>query len=181
MTVYGYLDYLLGLTHNSITLWHMIFRITLVFVLGILVLNKLNKRFLGEKTPFDIILRFVIGSSLASAITGGAPYLPTLGMVLFIICFHWVLSYLSLYNRAIDTLIKGKSVLLFKDGKFQMQAMVKYHFTIEDIKSEIRKDAGIADVAQIDQVILENSGEISVIPKKKTGSPMGLKTDDPDD
>jgi uncharacterized membrane protein YcaP (DUF421 family) len=180
-SLYSYFDYLLGLTNNSITLWHMILRILIIYIFGILILTSLNRRFLAEKTPFDIILRFVIGSSLASAITGGAPYLPTLGMVLFIICVHWVLSLLSLYNKQIDVLIKGRAVLLFKDGKYQTKAMMKHHFTIEDIKSEIRKETGIADVAQVDQVILENSGEISVIPKKRTNSHASLKTDDPDD
>lgn len=156
---------LLELSEQNISLFAMILRALLTYFFGILVLNYVNKRFLGERTPFDIILRFIIGSALANAITGSSPYWSTLGMVMFIVLLNWLLSLMSFYHRPLEKLLKGNAVTLYKDGEFRWKVMRSYHFTQDDILSEIRS-AGLFTLHEIEQIVLEGNGEIHVIPKR---------------
>jgi uncharacterized membrane protein YcaP (DUF421 family) len=166
--IYQHIDWLFGLSQIHISLLNMVARALLIYVLGIIILNLINKRFIGEKTPFDIILIFLIGSSLANAVTGNSPYFPTLGMVFCIILVNWLLSLFSFYNQTAEKILKGVPVTLYKNGKLHWKAMRLYHFTHDDLISEVRKDSGLLTLDEVQEIILENSGEISVIPKKDT-------------
>lgn len=164
--IYENLDNLFGLSNNILTLYHMIYRVSIVYIFGIIVLNFVNKRFIGEKTPFDIILRFIIGSSLANAITGSSPFFATLGMVFFIIILNYILSLITLYSDFADKLLKGRAIILFQKNHFDLTQMRRYHFSKEDLLSEIRKLIGSDNLTNIKTIMLENSGEISVILKE---------------
>jgi len=166
--LYHSIEQTLGLGVEELLLMHMVSRVLMVYVAGIFILNVINKRFIGENTPFDIILRFIIGSSLANAIVGSSPFWPTLGMVFFIVLLNWFLSLLSFYSRFIEKILKSEPHNLFHQGKFMWKAMKKYHVTQEDILSEVRKDSGLASLDDVAGVILEGSGEFSVIPKPHT-------------
>lgn len=164
--IYILLDRVLDLHQTNISVSAMMTRVFIVYVFGIIVLNVVNKRFVGERTPFDIILRFLIGSSLANAIVGSSPYFETLGMVLFIVLLHWTLSLACFYSRMLEKILKGKTEILYRHGKFNWQLMRKYHLTQEDIMSEVRKDAGLTKLKEVKEIFVEDSGEISIIPLK---------------
>jgi len=164
--LYQSIDQSLGLHVNELLLVHMIARVLIVYVMGIFILNVINKRFIGENTPFDIVLRFIIGSSLANAIVGSSPFWPTLGMVFFIVLLNWLLSLLSFYSRLIERILKSEPHRLFYHGKFMWKVMKKYHITEEDLLSEVRKDSGLSSLDDVSEVVLEGSGEFSVMPKQ---------------
>jgi uncharacterized membrane protein YcaP (DUF421 family) len=163
--LHQHLEHLLGLNAPELLFVHMGARVLMVYVAGIFILNVINKRFIGENTPFDIVLRFIIGSSLASAIVGGSPFWPTLGMVFFIVLVNWLLSLLSFYSRTIEKLLKSEAHVVYKNGKFLRKPMRRYHITEEDLLSEIRKDCGLKSFDEVDEILIEGSGEFSVIPK----------------
>lgn len=166
--LYAYLEHILELSDENISVVAMIMRILIVYAFGIVILNVFNKRFIGERSPFDIILRFVVGSCLANAIVGSSPYFETLGMVFFIIAFHWILSFICFYSKFIERMLKGKATILYRNGTFDWKAMRYYHLTQEDILSEIRKNAGLTTLTAIDTIFLEDSGEVSIISRKKS-------------
>lgn len=169
---------LLELNKENISLTAMILRILIVYGFGIIVLNVINKRFLGEKTPLDIILRFVIGSCLANAIVGSSPYFETLGMVFVIVIVHWLLSLACFYNRTIDRLLKGKTEILYAQGVLNWRVMKRYHLTEEDIMSEIRKTAGLVHLKDVHKIFIEDSGEVSVIPKNHNHTSINAHLND---
>lgn len=61
---YEMLNWLLVLDQEKLALSHMVLRALIVYILGV-ILIRLDKRFIGERTAFNTILRFLIGSALA--------------------------------------------------------------------------------------------------------------------
>lgn len=162
--MFVHMSWLFGLDVHDIGLGHMIARAILVYIVGITVI-LLNRRFIGEHTNFDTILRFIIGSSFASAIVGSSPFFPTLGAMLFLVFMNWILSAISFYSPVLEKLIKGQENILFTNGAIDWQVMQRHHLTQDDLLSEVRKKTGLTAFENIDRIFLENSGEISIIPK----------------
>ncbi len=161
---YETLNWLLGLDQQWLELSHMILRALIVYALGI-VLIRFDKRFIGERTAFDTILRFLIGSALANGITGNSSYFPTVGMALFLVFLNRFIAWLSFYSKAAEKIVKGSNDILYKNNDIQWPAMQRNLITEDDLLSDVRKNAGLSELKQVKEVIFENSGDISIIPK----------------
>lgn len=158
-------NFLLGLDKDKLLLFHMIARAIFVYFLGILLL-LINRRFINGSTTFDIILRLTVATSFASAITGNSPFFPTIGMVIFLVLFNYLLAALSYYNPTIEKLLKGTSQPLILDNKIQWRYMRRNFITKQDLLINARERAGVKEISDIKQAIFEANGKISAIPKK---------------
>lgn len=164
--LYGNLDYLLGLSQSKIGYMHMILRGLFVYCSGVLII-LVNRRFVGERTPIDMMLKIIIGSILANAITGDTPFFPTLAVSLFLVFLNWALSFAAFWSHTIEKFVKGSPIVLYKNKKLQWPAMQNLHVTKDDVMSELRKNAGLTQLDQAQEIIFENTGDISVIPQAK--------------
>src|SRR5690348_9279235 len=68
----------LGLTEASLTAMQMVFRGIIVYLVMVSLVRIGKKRFMGAATAFDVILGFMIGSIASRAVTGNAPFMPSL-------------------------------------------------------------------------------------------------------
>ena len=69
---------LIGSQGDDITWWQMSLRAALIFLLGMLMVRFAATRAFGKWSALDIILAVVVGSNLSRAMTGSAPFLPTI-------------------------------------------------------------------------------------------------------
>ena len=65
-------------TPMEITWWQMAIRAVIIFLYGVILLRVAGQRAFGQQSALDIILTVLIGSNLSRAMTGGAPFLPTM-------------------------------------------------------------------------------------------------------
>ena len=123
------IDRLLGLSLKSEALGfgHMAVRAALMYVLLIALIRGAKKRFLGQPTAFDMILVIVLGSIAARALTGGAPYFPSVLAMAVIIAMHWLFSYLGRDWSWFNKLIKGHATRLILDGRVDQPALRAAH------------------------------------------------------
>src|SRR3954451_17931180 len=70
-------------------------RAVVVFIILIAFVRFGKKRFLGKATAFDAILVIMIGSIASRAISGTAPFIPSLAGTFVLILTHWIISYFS--------------------------------------------------------------------------------------
>ncbi|HEY0100003.1 MAG TPA: YetF domain-containing protein [Pyrinomonadaceae bacterium] len=156
----------LGIENKDINVWQMCLRAVIVFILAIGMLRVGDKRFMGRSTAFDVMLGIIFGSVVSRAITGNAPFLPTLAASLVLVLIHWALAAIAFRAHGFSTMVKGHDRLLVCDGEVQPDAMRKSHITEHDLREALRINGQTPDLSRVQEARLERNGDISTISKK---------------
>ncbi|HLL76029.1 MAG TPA: YetF domain-containing protein [Pyrinomonadaceae bacterium] len=141
----------------------MSLRALVVFVAAIVMLKIGDKRFMGRSTAFDAALGIIFGSVVSRAITGNAPFGPTLAAGLVLVLLHWVLAAIAFRSHGFGNLVKGRNQLLVRDGEPLRNEMRKTHITEHDLNEALRKQGKPADMSQVREAHLERDGKISIV------------------
>ncbi|GAA4444780.1 DUF421 domain-containing protein [Pontibacter saemangeumensis] len=156
-----------GIHDQTLTWWQMSARAIGVFFAALLIIRIGSHRIFGKNTAFDIILGIIYGSVLSRAITGNAPFWPTLAAALTLVLLHKALAVLAYHtNFGFGNFIKGRPQLLVKNGKLQEEALRANSVTKNDLLEALRSTGAVKDLDLIDEAYLERSGNISIILKK---------------
>ncbi|WP_233555636.1 DUF421 domain-containing protein [Pontibacter oryzae] len=154
---------LFGIDDQTLSWWQMSFRAVGVFFAALFIIRIGNHRIFGKNTAFDIILGIIYGSVLSRAITGNAPFWPTIVAALTLVLLHKGLAALAYHtNIGVGNLIKGKARVLVKDGKLQREVMRSNSVTENDILEALRSAGHSPDISNIKAAYLERSGDISI-------------------
>jgi uncharacterized membrane protein YcaP (DUF421 family) len=157
-------NFLFGIHDKTLTWWQMSFRAIGVFFAALIIIRIGYHRIFGKNTAFDIILGIIYGSVLSRAITGNAPFWPTIAAALTLVLLHKSLAILAFHtNIGIGNLIKGKPSLLVKDGELKWEEMKNNSVTENDILEALRNSGHQPEINNIKYAYLERSGEISII------------------
>lgn len=156
----------LGVETKDINVGQMSLRALVVFVLAIAMIRIANKRFMGKNAALDVLLGIIFGSMVSRAITGNAPFLPTLVASLVLVLLHWVASAVAFRSQWFGTLVKGHDRQLVRDGEIQWEMMKKTHVTEHDLQESLRSNGEQPDVSRVASAHLERNGDISMIMKK---------------
>lgn len=159
----------LGLEAKDLTVLQMSLRAAVVFVVSILMLKVGDKRFMGKSTALDVFLGIVFGSTVSRAITGNAPFGPTLAAALVLVLLHWLFAAVAFRSQGFGRLIKGDKRLLVSDGEILWDAMRKSHITMHDLEEALRVEGEEPDVGRVKAAHLERNGDISVVMGETAG------------
>lgn len=153
---------LIGAQGQGIGVVQMSLRAVLIFVLGVLIVRFAATRAFGKWSALDIILAVIVGSNLSRAITGGAPFLPTLVATILLVLLHGLLARASARWSWLSTLTKGSSVILAKDGVLDEAAMKRSGLGEGDLRMAMRA-SGYNDISEISSASLERNGAITIL------------------
>jgi uncharacterized membrane protein YcaP (DUF421 family) len=159
-------DKILGLSLKSEQLGygHMAARAALMYLLLIIVVRNAKKRFLSNATAFDFILTVMIGAVAARAMTGGAPFFPSILAIVVMVAIHWLISWGARGSPTFSGLVKGHATVLIRDGKVLEKALADAHMSHDDLEEDLR-DKGISAAPEVAEARLERNGKLSVIEK----------------
>jgi len=146
--------------------WYNVGRTVTLSVVGfaalMILLRVSGKRTLSKLNAFDFVFVVAVGSVFASTIVSkditlveGVAALTTL------IAIQVILAELASRFDAVERIINGEPTLLLSHGKFIPRALRKERVTEEEVRAAIRTK-GIKRVEDVDAVILENDGTLSV-------------------
>jgi len=153
----------LGLESKDINVGQMSLRAVIVFVISIAILRLGNQRFLGRSTAMDVMLGLIYGALMSRAITGNAPFLPTLAAGLVLVLLHWVLAAISFRSHRFGKFVKGYDRTLIRDGEIQWDELKKTHISEHDLEEALRNHGKTPDVSKVKSAHLERNGDISII------------------
>lgn len=165
--IWSTFDSLLGLSATKaeeLNSLQVSLRAVVVYLVLIAYVRFAKKRFLSQATAFDVVLVIVIGSISSRAISGTAPFFPSLAGTFVLILFHWVISYFARDSSFLSHLVKGKDTVLIRDGKVDRRALARSHMSDDDLAEDLRH-AGIEEPKDVKSARLERSGKLSVIEK----------------
>src|SRR5690606_15949943 len=146
---------------------HMVMRAAIVFVVAVAMVRLGSKRFMGRNTVFDLILGIMLGSVLSRAITGQAPFFPTLAAGLTLVPMHGLLAFLSYRFHFVGPLVKGRPRLLIKDGEVVQEGMRRSLVGQHDLQEALRASGCGTSIEDVELAHLERSGNISVLRKQQ--------------
>ncbi len=141
-----------------------------IFIIGvlayvgiILLLRASGKRTLSKMNAFDFIVTVALGSTLASVlIDKSIPLLDGLLAFAILIYLQYLITYMSVRYKKINNLVKSTPTLLAYKGKLLPEMMKKERIDEDEIYATIRKK-GLSSIEQVDVIILESDGSLSLI------------------
>ncbi|WP_077306310.1 DUF421 domain-containing protein [Terribacillus halophilus] len=147
--------------------WQTIERTLVVGILAyialVLFLRVSGKRTLSKMNSFDFIVTIALGSTLATILLSKKVALAEgLTAFLVLIGMQYLMTFLSVRSAVFKRIIKAEPDLLFYNGDFIKEAMKKKRILEVEVLQAARTN-GISSMKQVEAVVLETDGSISVI------------------
>ena len=139
-------------------------RTVILYFLIMAGLRLMGKRQIGQLEPSELVLTMML-SDLATVPMQdfGIPLLSGIIPILTLLSLSMLLSQLSLRSIRFRHLACGSPTMLIDRGTLCQAAMQRNRFTLDELLEELRGQ-GISDLKTVKYAILENSGQLSVLP-----------------
>ena len=149
----------------DIPVWEKILRSAVVYLFILMAFRFTGKRQVGQLTPFDLVVLLIISNVVQNAVIGNDNSLGG-GMIgaIVILALNWIVVWGAYRFKPLRRIMAGEPTLLVHNGKIFHERMEREHISVEDLNAALRK-SGVADVHQVRYAVLEENGQISVIPK----------------
>jgi uncharacterized membrane protein YcaP (DUF421 family) len=146
-------------------------RTVILYFLMMIGLRLMGKRQIGELEPSELVLTMMI-SDLATVPMQdfGIPLLAGVIPILTLLALSMLLSQLSLHSLRFRALVCGTPAILIREGTLQQEAMRRNRYTLDELLEELRGQ-GYSDIGDVKYAILENSGQLSVLPWTRSQPP----------
>lgn len=135
--------------------------------LTLLLLTRLSgRRTLSQMTPFDFVLVLVIAETTQQALVAEDRSLTAAALLMATLFgVDIVLSHVKRAAPSVDKWLDGAPTLLVADGKPLEDVLKRARVDMKDVMEAARKIHGLERPDQVKHAVLENTGEISIVPK----------------
>jgi uncharacterized membrane protein YcaP (DUF421 family) len=140
-----------------------------VYLVLWLVIRSSGRRTLGQLTVFDFILFLIIGGLAQRALTAQDYSLTHAFLIIatFVI-MDIAVSFLERDAPSIGRILKGVPTVVVENGHVLSARLRRARLTEEEILEAARRNYGLERMDEIKFAIFEASGQISIIPKRKS-------------
>ena len=157
-------------------LWETILGSLILFVVIIILTRIIGLRSFAKFTAYDFAFTIAIGSIISSTLTSSTSITHGSVAIAGLLFLTYIFSTLQKKFPSINTLISNKPLLLMK-GQTILHDNLK-HARIE--KSQLiakLREANVLDFKQVEAVVLESTGDISVLHKSSESDDTNLSAD----
>lgn len=149
--------------------WGGIIRIVIVgipaYAALIFILRLSGKRSLAQMNAFDLIVTVSLGSILSTILLSNSVALvegiTALSLLLFL---QFIITWLSVRFTPFRKLVRSEPSLLYHNGTFLEEAMMKQRVSRDEVLQIIRAK-GTDGMSKVGSVIMESDGSFSVLPE----------------
>lgn len=155
-------------------------RTTILYSLVVIVMRLMGKRQIGELQPYEFVITIMI-SDLAALPMQDTKFPLLLGIIpiITLLLMKTLLSQLQLKSQFARKIIDGEPTILIFKGKINFLGIKKQQINIDELMEEIRL-SGYFDLNEIQYAILENNGQLSILPTSQSSSGGGTQKSDSD-
>ncbi|SDJ88465.1 DUF421 domain-containing protein [Microbulbifer yueqingensis] len=139
--------------------------LTALAMVWVVILVRFNGlRSFSKMTNFDFVMTVAVGSLLAGASqsTSWSAFAQTLTGMAALFLVQYLAARLRSTSETFETLMQNRPVVLMRDGKVIEQALVETRVAKDDLIAKLR-EANVLDFSEVRAVILETTGDISVL------------------
>ncbi|HEY0459330.1 MAG TPA: YetF domain-containing protein [Pyrinomonadaceae bacterium] len=146
----------------------------LAYAILVFLLRISGKRTLTKMNVFDFVFVVALGSTLATTILSTDVTLAD-GVLAFValMALQILLSWLCVKSHWLDSIVNGEPALLVHKGRFLTETMQRERVTKEEVFAAVR-NMGLLTLDEIDSVVLETDGRLSVVWNKTQGATSSL-------
>ena len=155
-------------------------RTAILYSLVVIVMRLMGKRQIGELQPYEFVITIMI-SDLAALPMQDTKFPLLLGIIpiITLLLMKTLLSQLQLKSQFARKIIDGETTILIFKGKINFLGIKKQQINIDELMEEIRL-SGYFDLNEIQYAILENNGQLSILPTSQSSSGGGTQKSDSD-
>ena len=149
-------------TLNSLLAGAVLAALALVWV--VLLVRVVGLRSFSKMTSFDFVMTIAMGSLVGSAArsTTWTDYLQAVAAMASLFLVQWVTAKLRNSSRWASRVIQNQPVLLMRDGKVLEEALRATRVSRDSLFEKLR-GANVLDMAKVRAVVLETTGDVSVL------------------
>ena len=128
------------------------------------VVRLVGLRSFSKMTAFDFVVTLGAGSLLASAASasGWPGFAQSVIAIFALLGAQYLLARARKESKSVEQALENEPVLLMRDGSFLSEPMREHRVSRADILAKLR-EANALDLAQVRAVVLETTGDISVL------------------
>lgn len=147
--------------------FEIIIRTVIAFVVLFLLARLMGVRSISQLTFYDYIVGITIGSIAATmALDAEVPIYDTLLAMIVFGLLAFLVSFLTMKSIKMRRFFSGTPTILVYKGKIIEANLKSRHFDVNDLLCSCREN-GYFNLNDIEFVIMEMNGEISVLPKSE--------------
>jgi uncharacterized membrane protein YcaP (DUF421 family) len=145
------------------SLLEIFLRGTLVYLSLFVLLRVVLKRQRGGVAFTDLLVIVLIADAAQNAMAGSYTSVPD-GLLLILVIVGWAYSLDWLGYRVpwVQRLVHPRGVYLVREGRLEHRTLAKENITDDELWSQLRSQ-GVDDIDQVEDVILEGDGQLSVV------------------
>lgn len=152
---------------RGIGMFVVVLRTVILFSLVVVVLRLMGKPQIGQLQPYELVVAIMISELAAVPMSDtGIPLLYGVVPILLLLSFQAALSLISLKSARMREIICGRPSILVKGGNIDEGELRRLRMNINDLLEQLRI-AGYPDIAEVEFVLLETNGQLSVVPKSQ--------------
>lgn len=136
----------------------------LIFVSIVLLTRIIGLRSFAKFTAYDFAFTVAIGSILSSILTSSTSLIHGVTAIGSLLILTYIFSILQRNSSFINNIISNKPLLLMDGNKILHENMKKARIEKTQLVSKLR-EANVVNFEQIYAVVLESTGDISVLHK----------------
>lgn len=145
-------------------MWIMLTRTVIFFVALNVIMRFLGKRQMGEMQISEFITSIMISELAVLPITNPAvPISQGLAGLALLAVLEFISSYLSRKSPRARRVLDGRPLILIAKGKVIEKNLTRSRISTEELFAAIRTE-GYRGIEEVEYVILEQTGALSVVP-----------------
>lgn len=139
--------------------------LTALAMVWVVVLVRVNGlRSFSKMTNFDFVMTVAVGSLLAGASqsTNWTAFVQTLSAMAALFLVQYLAARLRKASSTFASLMQNRPVVLMRDGRIIEEALAETRVAKDDLIAKLR-EANALDFSKVRAVILETTGDVSVL------------------
>jgi uncharacterized membrane protein YcaP (DUF421 family) len=146
---------------------HSVLRAITIYAFLLAIFRVSGKRSLAQITTFDFVLLLIIGEATQQALLGDDFSVINAFVVIGTLMFLELgLTLAKSRWPALDPVLDSTPLVIVQDGRLLEERLTHERVSREDVLHAARERHGLERLDQIQYAVLEQSGGISIVPKK---------------
>ncbi|MBC6972606.1 DUF421 domain-containing protein [Bacillus sp. Xin] len=151
-------------------------QITIELVVGFFVLliaaKLLGKTQISQLTPFDFVSAIVLGELVGNSIYDSKVKVWSILYAVFVwVILIYTIEVLTQKWRKTRNIFEGNPSIIIRNGCIDRKQLSANHLDINQLHQMLRQQKDIFSIREVEYMILEPNGKISVLKKPKYASP----------
>ena len=146
----------------------VIIRAAVAYLILLLAVRLIGRRMASMMAPFDIVVLFLFGGALMSAVLGDDHSMVAAVSAVFSIgLMHVSISALKQRLAWFGRIVDGTPVIVYEKGEWHQDRMRTLRMLESDVMAAVRQK-GLMRLEQVRYAVIERDGKVSIIPEHES-------------